>query len=147
MTGEFGEELPLGPDERIVKSWPGQATKPGESTWRRGRLILTDRRCLIFLREGLFNRERLANKPIFVVSLERLDSLGPRQFFLRIGYGDKMEIGGIELNGQEFQLGRESAPLEVVSDIAKARTARLKDLSGPRVNEAVPTHTVDEPLK
>jgi hypothetical protein len=122
-------EIPgLGPGERVVGSWPAQLVQSGEKVSGRGWLILTNQRCLFFRRAGLFGGQRLEMAPTFTSRLEDLSTGRPRRFFLRIGYGDKMEIGGIEIGSHEFQLDRESAPMRVLWEISNARAARLREL-------------------
>jgi hypothetical protein len=128
MSPETPEIPGLNPGEQVVHAWPAQAVLAGEASLRRGRLVLTNHRCLFFRRAGVFNGHRLERAPVFATQLEDLASAHPRRFFLRIGYGDRMEVGGVEVSGREFQLDRDTDPLEILAEIAKARTVRLAEL-------------------
>jgi hypothetical protein len=130
MSREVPEIPGLGPEERIVHAWPAQSVQAGEVSLRRGLLVLTNQRCLFLRRAGMLSGRRFESSPAFATPLEALTSAHPRRFTLRIGYGDRMEIGGVEISGREFQLDRETDPLEILAEIAKARTGRLTEQRG-----------------
>jgi hypothetical protein len=125
-------EIPgLGPGERVISSWSAQAVEGGNVSLRRGLLVLTNRRCLFLRRAGLLGGRRFEKDPVFAAALERLRTASPHRFYLRIGYGDRMEIPGINLTGHEFQLDRETPSRSVLLRIADARASRLAELRDP----------------
>jgi len=86
-----------------------------------GWLVLTNQRCLFFRRVGLFGRGRVETPPRFSLRLNELHSVSPRESTMSIGYGDRVSVPGIELNGQRFRLGREIRSAQVVVKISDAR--------------------------
>lgn len=128
MAPESSQVPGLGPGERVLGVWPAQAVQGGEASLRRGRLVLTTHRCSFLRRARLLSGNRWEKDPVFTTRLEDLTSAHPRQFHLRIGYGDRIEIGGLEIGGCEFQLDRGTDPLEILAEIAKARAGRIAEL-------------------
>jgi hypothetical protein len=94
-------------------------------------LVLTNRRCLFLRRAGLLGGRRFEKDPVFSRALEDLPAARPHRFYLRIGYGDRMEIPGLDLAGHEFQLDRETPSRNVLRQIAAARATRLAELRNP----------------
>ncbi len=115
----------LEPSETLLASWPVEPVGPAGSTGRRGWLVLTDRRCLFYRRAGALGPGRPIHPPLVSLGLEQLHSVSPRQFSMRVGYGDLIPIPGIEIDGHEFRLHREAPSGAVVAAVLGARNERL----------------------
>ena len=118
------------PGERIRRSWP--AHSPGGPTGRpsSGALILTDRRLVFVAKPGLFGRSREAG-PYRSVPLEEIGGASPHRTEMRIGYGGRMVVEGVDVAGMVYELGREVRSDLVLAEIAGARQARRKELGLP----------------
>ncbi|MGD0589066.1 MAG: hypothetical protein ABSA63_09810 [Thermoplasmata archaeon] len=120
----------LSPGERILRAWPARTptAAPGHPT--SGDLFLTNRRILFMAKGGLFGRSHPPTSARSM-SLEGIGGAAPHRTELRIGYGDRMVLEGIELDGAVFELGREASSRTVLAEIASARRARRKELGLP----------------
>jgi hypothetical protein len=116
--------LELGPEERVLNRWAvelvGSEGRSSQSGW----LVLTTHRCLFVRKTGFFGRGKRDPTPRFSTALDSIQTLTERSSSMSIGYGDRVSVPGIEVNGQEFRLGRETNPPSVVAAIASARRAR-----------------------
>ena len=121
MPAEFREHVELTPGERTLDRWAAEMVDERSPKGVAGWLILTTRRCLFFRRVGLFGGGKVETPPRFTVWLNDLRSVSSRESSMSIGYGDRVSIPGIELNGQRFRLGREANSAEVVAKINDAR--------------------------
>ncbi|MGA8605174.1 MAG: hypothetical protein WB788_09005 [Thermoplasmata archaeon] len=92
--------------------------------------MLTNRRLVFVSKAGLFGRSRSAagERSLF---LEGLGGAAPHRSEMRIGYGDRMILEGIEIAGTVYELGREAPSRAVLTEIAAARQARRKELGLP----------------
>jgi hypothetical protein len=131
MPAEHPEIPGLTPGERVIGSWPAQRVEVGTSSQRRGVLVLTNLRSLFLVRAGLLGGRRIVEQPVFAAALQDLNAANPNRSYLRIGYGDRMEIPGLVLAGHGFQLDRETPSRNVLLHIASARVARLMELGEP----------------
>lgn len=114
----------LEPGERVLGAWRGEPVRTDGSVDRGGWLVLTDRRLLFYRRSGLWGPGRLERPPVFARRLEEVRSVTPQRLWMRIGYGDRVEMPGIGIDTEIVRLGRD-APLEtLVGEIDGARTAR-----------------------
>jgi hypothetical protein len=116
--------LTLGPDERLVGRWNVEMITQVHPNGETGCLVLTTYRCLFFRQGGLFAGRKLEAPPAFSLMLERIQSVSNRASSMEIGYGDHVSVPGLEVNGQEFRLGRGVVSDTVVAEIAHARAAR-----------------------
>jgi len=117
--------------EKVLKQWTVEPVRPDLSTDRAGRLILTSHRCLFFRKAGRVGGSRLERSPAFAWRLEEVRSVGPQRFWMKIGYGDRLEIPGLAIEGQGFRLNRETPSAGVVEEILKARRSRRVELGLP----------------
>ena len=123
-------QVELESGERTLHGWPvemvgGHGMKGGQ-----GWLVLTNRRCLFFRQAGLFGGGRLVKPPTFTTKLEQIHSATPRQYSIPMGYGEHLDIPGIEVDGREFKLNRETPSEPVLAEIAAARRARKVESAG-----------------
>ncbi len=109
--------------EFVLGSWTAELVGPA-GTVRTGRLVLTDHECAFVPAPRRLRRARDASDAELRWSLEEVRSFSVRRFFLPIGYGDRVELAGIELNGHQFRLGRETRAQDVLDAIQAARGRR-----------------------
>jgi hypothetical protein len=114
------DQVSLDAGERYLQGWAAEMTGPGAAKGERGWLILTDARCLFFRRAGRFRGGALEKSPRFALQLGEIHSAVTRQFSLPIGYGDHFAVPGLELNGQEFRVDRETPAGPIVTAILEA---------------------------
>ena len=124
VTANPMDQVVLDPGERALHGWPVEMVLNPSSKVVAGWLLLTSRRCLFFRRAGLFGGGRLLKPPTFIAKLEEIHSVSARQFAMLVGYGEQIPIPGLEVDGQEFKLNRETPSAPVVAEIAEARSAR-----------------------
>ena len=117
-------EVELESGERIVRAWPVDAGRPDAAGERPGWLVLTDRRLFFYRRVGRWGSGRLEKPPEFVRRLEEIRSTESRRFWMKIGYGDRVEIPGLAIDELSVRLNRETPSLEVLDGIARARRDR-----------------------
>lgn len=121
----------LEPGERVLGAWRGEPVRTDGRVDRGGWLVLTDRRLLFYRRSGLWGPGRLDRPPVFARRLEEVRSVTPHRLWMRIGYGDRVEMLGIGIDTETVRLGRD-APLEILVDkIDSARRARRAALGLP----------------
>jgi len=123
MTSHF----PLAPGEHEIRVWSARALGKSPGTSPSGQLFLTNRRLAFVERGGLLGRPRPLEGGRSV-PLETIGGAGPHQSELRIGYGDRMVIEGIEIAGLVYELGREVRSQVVLVEIAIARQVRRREL-------------------
>lgn len=124
MASAPTDQVELETGERIVRAWPVDATRPDGADERPGWLILTDRRLFFFRRVGRWGPGRLERPPEFARRLEEIRSTEPRRFWMKIGYGDRVEIPGLAIDELSLRLNRETRSREVFGEILGARQAR-----------------------
>jgi hypothetical protein len=117
--------------ERVLKQWTVEPVRADLSVDRAGRMILTSRRCLFVPKAGFFGGDRAARSASFAWRLEEIRAVSPQKYWMRIGYGDRLEIPGFSINGQGFRLNRETPSRGVVGEILKARQSRRTELGLP----------------
>jgi hypothetical protein len=127
MAPEPRAEIELAPEEHLLFSWPAELVHDRTAKGGMGQLILTDQRCLFYRRAGLWGGRRLEPNPTFSVALGSIRSITIRMFSMTIGYGDRLPIPGVEIDGTVFRLNRENSAEHVLASIALARTRE----SGP----------------
>jgi len=113
---------PLGPGERIVASWSAELVPTDGSTARPGQLLVTTSHCRFFARAGPFG-SRWETRPAFSVPLGAIRAVEGRSFAMSIGYGDRVAIPGVAIDGVAFRLARGDTPSQVGAAIASARGA------------------------
>lgn len=117
----------LSPGERQLGSWPARSPSGDHGSPATGDLVLTNRRLLFLPKRGLFGRsgppEAGRSLP-----LEGIGGAAPRRSEMRIGYGDRMILEGIEVDGTAYELGREASSRGVLEAIAAARESRRNEL-------------------
>ena len=111
----------LEPGESVLGTWTAQAAEDDASRERSGCLVLTDRRCLFYPRAGILGGRRLEPTPTFSEPLGPLETVAPNRFWMRIGYGDRVELPGIAVGARRFRLVRGVDPAEVVRAVRSAR--------------------------
>jgi hypothetical protein len=79
---------------------------------------------------GLFGRSAPTESDRSLL-LEELGGAAPHKSEMRIGYGDRMVIEGVEIEGIAYELGREAPSRAILAEIAAARQARRKELGLP----------------
>ena len=114
------------PPETTVAEWPAERVLPGATKGTMGVLRLTRDRCYFVPRRARFGRGRATPEDEFSRYLRDVRSVEPRSFSMTIGYGDRVEIPGVAIDGTEFRLGRELSGPSVVAAIAEARRAALR---------------------
>ncbi len=121
----------LAAGERVVHSWPAQILRGDKPSSRQGLLVLTDRRCLFLHRVGFLTGRKFEMDSALAWSLSEIQTAFPKRFSMSIGYGDRMEMNGLEIQGRNFHLDRETSAQSILSEIAKARRNRLTELGTP----------------
>jgi hypothetical protein len=131
MSGDLAAEVGLGGGERWLGAWPVEAALPDGGTGPSGWLVLTSRRTAFYRKLGLFGSGRLEKPPQFSWPLEDVRSVESRRYEMKIGYGDRLVIPGVAVNGQGFRLNRETPSPGVVEALERARKARRSELGLP----------------
>ena len=111
----------LEPGESVLGTWTAQAAEEEGAPERTGSLVLTDRRCLFYRRAGVLGGRRLEPTPTFSQSLGSIETVAPHRFWLRIGYGDRVELPGIAIGAHRFRLVRGVDSAEVARAVRSAR--------------------------
>ena len=117
------DQAELARGERSLEHWVAQMIDERSKKSVVGWLLLTTERCLFFRRVGLFGGGRAEKPPAFAIRLGQIRSVSSRDSSMEIGYGDRVSIPGIELDGREFRFQRETDSALVVSMINEARHA------------------------
>ncbi len=94
--------------------------------------MLTSRRVAFFRRAGRFGGGRVEKPPRFLWALEQVRAIEARRYEMKIGYGDRLAIPGLAIDGQGFRLHREMPSAEVLGPLEEARPARRVELGLPR---------------
>ncbi len=110
--------------ERVVRHWPAESARADGEADRSGWLILTDRRLLFVRRGGWRARAQDAESPDVTLPLESIRQIEARPFQMRIGYGDRVVIPGIAIDGHAFRLPRETPAEEVRFVLEQAARSR-----------------------
>ncbi len=111
----------LEPGESVLGSWTAEAAEEGAAREHLGCLGLTARRCLVYRRAGVLGGRRLEPTPTFSQPLGSLETVVPSRFWMRIGYGDRVELPGIAIGARRFRLVRGTDSAEVVRAFRSAR--------------------------
>jgi len=80
---------------------------------------------------GLLRGSRVERPAAFAWRLEDVRSVSAERFWMKIGYGDRLEMPGLAIDGQGFRLNREVPSRDVVEEILKARRSRRVELNLP----------------
>jgi len=121
----------LEPGEKLLRHWVVEPVRADGSTDRSGWLILTNHRCLFFRMAGVLGGRRVERPAGIVWRLEEGRSVSAQRFWMKIGYGDRVEMPGLALDGQGFRLNRETSSRAVVEEILKARETRRAEMGLP----------------
>lgn len=129
----------IGPEagEKLLRRWPVEPVRSDHSTDRAGWMVLTSHRCLFFPKVGLFGGSRFARSATFVWRLEEIRSVNLEQYWMTVGYGDRLEIPGFSINGKGFRLNRGTPSRGVLEEILKTREARRAELGLPLTQGAL----------
>jgi len=111
----------------VIRSWTVRFSGDANSRAASGELTLTNRRLVFTAKSGLFGRSRTAS-PVSSVPLEGIGGGAPHPTEMRIGYGDRMVLDGVEIGGATYELGRERRSREILEAVATARRARRVEL-------------------
>lgn len=117
--------------ERVLRAWRSEPVRPDGTVDRPGWLVLTDRRLLFYRRSGLLSSGRLEPPPVFSCRLEEVRSAEPQTFWMKIGYGDRVAMPGVSVDGLKVRLNRDDSSQALVAAIGVARTARRTALGLP----------------
>jgi hypothetical protein len=120
-------EADLEPGERVLASWSARVPGRGSARAVTGTLRLTNHRLVFAEKSGLLGRSRSPTTSLSV-PLEGIGGAAPHRSEMRIGYGDRMVIEGIEIAGLTYELGREVSSRAVLERIASARELRRTEL-------------------
>ncbi len=131
MGAAPGDDFELERGERGVAAWPVEPAVGPDGSDRPGQLVLTTRRLSFFRRRGLLGGGRLEKPPQVSWRLEKIREVTGRRYELKIGYGDRIEIPGLAVDGRGFRLNRETPSAPVVETIETARRARRSELGLP----------------
>jgi hypothetical protein len=131
MSEPSSDEVDLEAGEEVLKQWTVEPVRADLSTDRAGRMVLTNHRCLFFPKAGFLGGNRGTRPATFAWRLEEIRSVSPERYWMRIGYGDRLEIPGISIDGQGFRLNRETPSRGVTDDILAARQSRRTELGFP----------------
>ncbi|MGP8075389.1 MAG: hypothetical protein ACLP8Y_01420 [Thermoplasmata archaeon] len=117
----------LSPGERILRSWPVRTPGAADGRAASGDLFLTNRRLLFIAKAGLLGRSHPPTSDRSI-SLEGVGGAAPRRTEMRIGYGDRMILEGVDVDGAVYELGREASSRTMLAEISTARRARRAEL-------------------
>jgi hypothetical protein len=131
MSEPASDVVDLEPGERLLNQWTVEPVRGDLSTDRAGRMVLTSHRCLFFPKAGFLAGNRVTKPATFAWRLEEIRSVSPQRYWMRIGYGDRLEIPGFSIEGQGFRLNRETPSRGVLDDILHARQFRRAELGLP----------------
>jgi hypothetical protein len=132
MQMDTPDRIPgLAAGEHVVQSWPAQILRGDKPSTRQGLLVLTDRRCLFLHRVGFLGGRKFEMDSSLAGSLSDIQTAFPKRFSINIGYGDHMEVNGLEIQGRGFHLDRATSARSILVEIAKARRNRLSEMGTP----------------
>lgn len=127
MTSDPPHDLPLEPEEFVVRGWAVDAIELDGEEGPRGWLVLTTRRCIFARRGGLFGSHATVD-PSRTVRLEAIRYAGLRRFSIGIGIGERGAVLGVELAGRGYRSGRRPPPSAILAAIARERLTRREAL-------------------
>lgn len=130
MPDDLAAGVDLNRGERLLGSWRVELAEGDRASGRSGLLVLTSERCLLYQKAG-FLGGRLEKPPLLAWRLEELRSVVPQRFWMKIGYGDQVEIPGLGIDGYGFRLNRDTPSDPVVEAIRRARDGRRAALHLP----------------
>ena len=131
MPSVPSDQVDLEAEERLLCVWRGEPVRPSGDTDRPGWLVLTDRRLVFFRRLGFWGTGRPEKPPLFVRRLEEIRSVEPQRLWMRIGYGDRVEMEGVAIDGWAVRLDRATPSRGLIEEIDRARRARRTALGLP----------------
>lgn len=131
MASGLARPTDLEHGEQLLGVWAGEPVRPDGSVERPGWLVLTDRRVLFYRKSGLWGGGRLETPPKFGRRLEEIRSVEPQRFWMKIGYGDRVEMPGISVDELRTRLNRNASSQLLVGEITEARKARRVALGLP----------------
>lgn len=130
MVPEPLEPIDPEPGEQPVKSWVVEPMRPDGTPGRAGWLVLSSYRIRFFRRAGLLGGGRPERPATFTARLESVRTT-PTRYWMKVGYGDRVEMGGVVLDGQGFRLNREVSAQAVCEEIGRWRERRRAQLGLP----------------
>jgi len=130
MADDLAQQVELERGERFLGSWPAEPAEGDRTTDRAGWLVLTSRHFRFFHKAG-FLGGRLEKPPRLSWNVEELRSVVAQRFWMKIGYGDRLEMPGLGIDGYGFRLNRETPSEPVVRAVREARDARRTELGYP----------------
>ena len=131
MSGPPADAVAPEGGEKLLKHWTVEPVRADRSTDRAGWLILTSHRCLFFRKAGLLGGSRVERPAAFTWRLEEMRAVTPQRFWMKVGYGDQLEMPGLSIDGQAFRLNRETPSRGAVDEILRARQVRRVELGLP----------------
>ncbi len=123
-------DLELLPGEKSLRSWAARSSGDAPNRPASGNLVLTNRRLVFVTKGGLFGKSRSTGTDRSL-RLEEVGGAAPHRSEMRIGYGDRMILEGVEIAGAVYELGRDAPSRAILTEIAAARQARRKELGLP----------------
>jgi hypothetical protein len=131
MTDGPEGSVPLEPHEQRLRAWRVEPARPDGSADRAGWLVLTSHRIRFFQNGGIFGTGPVQLPPRFTWRLEEIRTVAPRRYEMNVGYGDRLAIPGVAIDGQGFRLNRETSAPAVFAEIERVRRARRSELHFP----------------
>lgn len=116
----------LEPGEVILGRWRAEPVWPGGRMGRGGWLVLTNKTLRFYLGAGLFRSGQPSGAPLRVWRLQDIRHVISENQSLTIGYGDRIPLPGVVVDGERFRLGREISAPQVVEFIDRARRGSLR---------------------
>lgn len=122
------EGIELEPGEKLRGRWRVEPVGPDGSVEGTVWLVLTDRTLRIYPGGGLLSRGRIGKSPTWVRRLEGLGSVDRERYELKIGYGDRVLLEGLSLEGTHLRFPRGLSAVQVRAQVEQARRARREEL-------------------
>ncbi len=130
MTDPSPSDLALPVGETLLALWPARWVRDEGGTELSGYLVVTSWGCRFHAKAGLLSRRRVSERPDAAWPFESLGSVAADRFWLRIGYGDRVEIPVVRVGRERFRLDREESSARVVLAIESARRGRGRAAGG-----------------
>lgn len=130
------EGLDLDSGEQVLRRWKVEPVSAEGGVGRFGWLVLTPRRVLFHPMRGLLGSGRARGAPLFARSLEDIRSVSTHREYLRIGYGDRIEMPGLSIDGARFRLVRGASAEEVRASIERAQQDLRSSVRGTPAEKA-----------